>query len=180
MKRFALLLLSAFMLLSLSACGEKKAEEPTPSAAPEDAVIAVRITPNNLFQYFEYKEYPSFIRGEENTDSISRVQVSYGLALREGYTAANSPAHKDSMQVTFTADGVYKSGDFTVDFNTLQYSGTEYSSQRRTITETLAFWPEGNRTYIWTYGNYSKSNILYLENFQIVSASGTVYLRQTS
>ena len=137
----------------------------------------VRISLNNLFQYFEYREDPSAVRGEENTGIISSVQVSYGLALREGYTAAQEPEYKHSMQITFVADGVIKTGDFDVNFDTLQYSGTEYSSQRETVSQTLAFWPAGNRTFIWTFGNYSKSNILYLENFQVTSASGTVYLR---
>ena len=179
MKKLIVLFQSILLLLSLCACGKQEAEEAAQPSAPSDAVIAVKITPNNLFQYFEYREYPSLIRGEENTDIISRAQVSYGLALREGFTAANSPEYKDTMQVTFTADGIIKSGEFNIDFNTLQYSGTEYSSQRQTITETLAFWPKGDRTFVWTYGNYSKSNILYLENFRVVSASGTVYLRQT-
>lgn len=180
MKKIIALLLAAVMLLSLSACRKKKdaeeAEE-APAAAPSDAVMEVKISLSNLYQYFEYKEYPSAVRGEEDTSIISAVQVSYGLALREGYTAAKEPEYHSTMQVTFVADGVIKSGDFTVDFDTLQYSGPEYSVQRETVSETLGFWPEGDRTFIWAFGNYSKSNILYLENFQVVSASGTVYLR---
>ena len=179
MKRTLAMLLAAVMLLSLSACGKKKEatdEEESPAASPADTVMEVKISLGNLYQYFEYKEYPSAVRGEEN-QNISSVQVSYGLALREGYTAVNSPEYKDTLQVTFTADGVIKTGDFTVDFDTLQYSGTEYSVERETVTETLGFWPEGNRTFIWAFGNYSKSNILYLENFQVINATGTVYLR---
>ena len=180
MKKTIALLLAAAMLLSLSACGKKKAKEEaeeTPQAAPSDAVMEVKITLNNLYQYFEYKEYPSAVRGEENTDIISSVQISYGLALREGYTAAREPEYNHTLQVTFIADGVIKSGNFDVDFETLQYSGEEYSVERETVSETLGFWPEGDRTFVWTFGNYSKSNILYLENFQIISATGTVYLR---
>ena len=180
MRKTIALLLAAAMLLGLSACGKKKDaddNEDTPVISPADTVMEVKISLNNLYQYFEYKEYPSAVRGEENEKIISSVQVAYGLALREGYTAVNSPEYKDTMQVTFTADGVIKTGDFTVDFDTLQYSGTEYSVQRESVSETLGFWPEGNRTFIWTFGNYSKSNILYLENFQVISASGTVYLR---
>ena len=180
MRKAIALLLAAAMLLCLSACGKKKAEEhteETQQTAPSDAVMEVKITLNNLYQYFVYKEYPSAIRGEENTDIISSVQVSYGLALREGYTAAKEPEYKHTLQVTFKADGVVKSGNYTVDFDTLQYSGETYSEERETVSETLGFWPEGDRTFIWTFGNYSKSNILYLENFQIISATGTVYLR---
>ena len=180
MRKIIALLLAAAMLLALSACGKKKVAEETeqaPVSVPADKVIEVRITPSNLYQYFEYKEYPIAVRGEENENIISSVQVSYGFALREGYTAAKEPEYKHTLQVTFTADGVIKSGEFDVDFDTLQYSGTEYSVQRETVTETLGFWPEGDRTFIWAFGNYSKSNILYLENFQVIGATGTVYLR---
>ena len=179
MRRILALLLTAAMALSLSGCGKKKNEE-APEEAPQaaassDSVIEVDISLGNLYQYFEYREYPSIVR--EDNEKISSVQVSYGLALRDGYTAANLSDHKDTMQITFTADGVIKTGSFTVDYNTLQYSGTETSSSRETISETLAFWPEGDRTFVWTFGNFSKSNILYLENFQVVSASGKLYLK---
>ncbi len=179
MRRILALLLTAAMALSLSGCGKKKNEE-APEEAPQaaassDAVIEVDISLGNLYQYFEYREYPSIVR--EDNEKISSVQVSYGLALRDGYTAAKLPDRKDTMQITFVADGVIKTGSFSVDYDTLRYSGTEYSSTRETVSETLDFWPEGDRTFVWTFGNYSKSNILYLENFQVVSASGKLYLK---
>ncbi|MBR1456588.1 MAG: hypothetical protein IJ594_05455 [Oscillospiraceae bacterium] len=180
MKRIVAILLCAAMLLSLAACGKKGKEdagEQTESAASKSPVVKVDISLSNLYQYFEYKEFPSIVR--EDNDKISSVQVSYGLALREGYEAANLPEYEDTLELTFTADGVIKSGSFVVDFDTLQYSGEEYSVQRETVSETLAFWPEGNRTFIWTFGNYSKSNILYLENFQVTRATGCIYLKNT-
>lgn len=177
LKKAICILLGCAMLLTLCSCGkkEKRDEGEAASATSGSPVTEVRISLNNLYQYFEYKEYPSIVREDNNV--ISSVQVSYGLALREGYTAANLPEYKDTLQVTFSADGVIKTGSFTVDYDTLQYSGTESSVQRETVTETLAFWPEGNRTFVWTFGNYSKSNILYLENFQVLSASGSIFLK---
>ena len=34
------------------------------------------------------------------------------------FTAANDPRHRDTMTLTFEADGVVMSGDFDIDFNT--------------------------------------------------------------
>ena len=83
------------------------------------------------------------------------------------------------MEITFTADGVVNSGNFDVDFTTLQYSGTATSTERTSITQTLKFWPKGDRTTIWTFGNYSDTYILYLENFTVISAAGSVYLKNS-
>lgn len=174
------LLLAALLLLALPGCGKKKSPaepEGLPAQAEEsDSVVEVRITRENLYDYFEYHEYRSEVKGENNGE-ISNVQVAYGLALREGWTAVNDPKRKDTLRVTFTAEQVVSSGRFTVDFSTLQYSGTAASTERRQIEEDLVFWPKGDRTSVWTFGNYSDSYILYLENFTVTSASGTVYLR---
>lgn len=177
--RAAALLTAALLLLSLVGCGKKTSPaepEGLPAQAEDDGVVEVRITRENLFDYFEYREYPSEVKGENNGE-ISNVQVAYGLALREGWTAANDPKRKDTLRVDFTADQIINSGSFTVDFATLQWNGTPSSTERRQISEKLVFWPKGDRTSVWTFGNYSDSYILYLENFTVTSASGTVYLR---
>lgn len=83
------------------------------------------------------------------------------------------------MEITFTADGVVNSGNFDVDFASLQYSGTVTGTERNSITHTLKFWPKGDRTTTWTFGNYSDSYILYLENFTVTSAKGSVYLKNS-
>lgn len=180
MKRTLIILLTVCLLLSLCACGKEEAEEPVQILAPLEApnpVFEVKITLDNLYDYFEYREYPAAVKNDNG--GISNVQVSYGLALKEGYTAANSSKYKDTMEITFTADGVVNSGSFDVDFATLQYSGTVTSTERNSITHTLKFWPKGDRTTTWTFGNYSDSYILYLENFTVTSAKGSVYLKNS-
>ena len=52
-------------------------------------------------------------------------------------------------------------------------------TERNSITHTLKFWPKGDRTTTWTFGNYSDSYILYLENFTVTSAKGSIYLKNT-
>ena len=180
-RTLALLLIPLLAVGFLSGCGKKKAPaepEGLPAQAEIDDVVEVRITRENLFDYFEYKEFPTEVKGENNGE-ISNVQVAYGLALREGWTAANDPKRKDTLRVDFTADQVVNAGRFTVDFQTLQWSGTPSSTERRQISEKLVFWPKGDRTSVWTFGNFSDSYILYLENFTVTSASGTVYLKST-
>ena len=180
MKRILFTLLAACLLLSICACGKEEAEEPVQILAPQETpnpVFEVKITLDNLYDYFEYREYPAAVKNDNG--GISNVQVSYGLALKEGYTAANSSKYKDTMEITFTADGVVNSGSFDVDFATLQFSGTVTSTERNSITQTLKFWPKGDRTTTWTFGNYSDSYILYLENFTVTSAKGSVYLKNS-
>lgn len=180
MKRILITLLAVCLLLSLCACGKEEAEEPVQILAPQETpnpVFEVKITLDNLYDYFEYREYPAAVKNDNG--GISNVQVSYGLALKEGYMAANSSKYKDTMEITFTADGVVNSGSFDVDFATLQYSGTVTSTERNSITHTLKFWPKGDRTTTWTFGNYSDSYILYLENFTVTSAKGSVYLKNS-
>lgn len=171
------LLLAVLMCFSLCACGNKRPASPS---APEEQevqseVFEVRITLDNLYDYFEYREYTSSVKGDDG--KTASVQVSYGLALKEIYTAANSPEYTDTMKITFSADGVVRSGSFTVDFTTLQYTGTVNSTETRAITEELSFWPKGDRTTTWTFGNYGSSYILSLENFHVTQASGSVFLR---
>lgn len=176
MKRWIALLLAVMSVLSLVGCGKKKTGTLSSDEIDDrDSIFEVKITLDNLYDYFEYREFKTSVKGDDG--KTSSVQISYGLALKEGYTAANSPDHKDTMSITFTADGVVNSGDFTVDFNTLQYTGTVKETERKSITETLSFWPKGDRTTTWTYGNYGSSYILYLENFTVTKASGSVYLR---
>ena len=180
MKRTLIILLTVCLLLSLCACSKEEAEEPAQILAPLETpnpVFEVKITLDNLYDYFEYREYPAAVKNDNG--GISNVQVSYGLALKEGYTAANSSKYKDTMEISFTADGVVNSGSFDVDFATLQYSGTVTSTERNSITHTLKFWPKGDRTTTWTFGNYSDSYILYLENFTVTSAKGSVYLKNS-
>ncbi|MCI7740857.1 MAG: hypothetical protein MSO56_00910 [Clostridiales bacterium] len=180
MKKLLIFLLTFCLLFSLCACGKDEPAEPAPSQTVQEAanpIYEVKITMDNLYDYFEYREYTTYIKNDNG--SISNVQVSYGLALKEGYTAANSPKYKDTMEITFTADGVVNSGDFDVDYTTLQYSGTVTSTERSTVTETLKFWPKGDRTVIWTFGNYSDCYILYLENFTVTSAKGSIFLKNS-
>ena len=178
-RRAAALLLALALAVSLGGCGKKKTPaEPEGLPAGQTAesdVVEVKITRQNLFDYFEYREFPTEVKGENNGE-ISNVQVAYGLALREGWTAANDPKYKDTLRVDFMAEQVVNSGRFTVDFETLQWYGDVVTTERRQISEKLVFWPKGDRTSVWTYGNYSDSYILYLENFTVTSASGTVYL----
>ncbi len=180
MKRTLSLLLALCMALSFTACGkEKKAAEPTatpiPTPTPNEA-FEVRLDLNNLYTYFDYKEYRADVR-DESTSEIDSSTIAYGLQLKPQFTAANDPDHKDTMVLRFEADGVVLSGDFEIDFRDLTFTGTPDTSDRVRVSETLHFWPKGDRTTTWAYGNYSSSNIMYFENFRVTEVRGSVWLK---
>ncbi len=184
MKKAIAFILAALMLLGMCACGRKKDDQPTaPGSAPAETpqVYEVKITPENFLSYFEYREFRSDTKSTDgdNTGEVTSAQISYGFALREGYTAANDPEYEDTLEIGFAADGVVKSGSFSIDFDTLQYTGETVSTETVPVTGTLSFWPKGDRTTVWAYGNYSDSYIIYLENFSITSVKGSVFIKQT-
>ena len=181
-KRIIALLLALTVALSLCGCKRKnkKQEEavaqPVATAVPNDP-FEVKLTPENLFDYFYYKEYRKDFRGGDDSKILSS-QISYGLQLKEQYTAANDPELEDTMKIRFEAAGVVLTGEYMVDFDTLQYTGTTHDAQSSKISEELVFWPKGDRTTNWAFGNYSSSYILYLENFTVTEVSGSVWLKR--
>lgn len=183
MKKILSFVLCAAMLLCLCACGkddESTPVEPEESATVDyDRIYEVDITPENLLDYFEFRAFraDSKLTDGDNAGEITSVQMSYGFALRQGYTAANDSKHKDTLKIDFTATGVVKTGNFTVDFNTLEYTGEVTSSETVPIEDSLTFWPKGDRTTTYPYGNYSDTYIIYLENFNLSSVSGKVYIK---
>ena len=182
MKRAIALLLGLCMLLTLAACGKKKAKDggedapASPTPTPNEA-FEVKITLDNLYQYFDYKEFRADVR-DENTSEIDSSTVAYGFQLKEVFTAANDPKHRDTMTLTFEADGVVLSGDFEVNFDNLTYTGTATSTEHTHVKEQLHFWAKGDRTTTWAFGNYSSSNIMYFERFAVTEASGSVWLKR--
>ncbi len=182
MKRAIALLLAFCMIFTLGACGRKKKKkdaEPviTALATPTpNEPFEVRLSPENLYDYFEYKEYRADVR-DENTSEINSSTIAYGLQLRQPYTAANQEGLRDTMSLHFEAEGVVMSGDFDIDFTDLSFTGTPAASERVQISEDLHFWAKGDRTTTWAFGNYSSSNIMYLENFRVTRVSGVVWLK---
>jgi hypothetical protein len=182
-KRALALLMAVLMVFSLCGCrkkNKKNKDEPVAIAVvtpmPNDP-FEVKLTPENLFEYFDYKEYRVDTRSETDSKILSS-QISYGLQLKEHLTAANDPELKDTMKVRFEAAGVVLTGDYVVDFDTLQWSGPTYHADSKLVSEELVFWPKGDRTTNWAFGNYSSSYILYLEHFRITEVSGSVWLKR--
>ena len=179
-KRLTALLLALAMCLSLCGCKKKNKEEKTAAAVSTpvpNEVFEVKITMDNLFEFFDYKEYRTDVRGGDDSKILSS-QIAYGLQLKEAFTAANDEKHKDTMKLKFEADGVVMHGEYQVDFNTLQYTGTTFTIERTKVSETLSFWPKGDRTTTWAFGNYSSSYILYFENFRVTDVSGSIFIKR--
>ncbi len=180
MKRKIVLVLSLCMLLLLTACGSRKKASPEPSAPARptptpNEVFEVRLTLDNLYTYFDYKEYRADVRDEQSSE-INSSTIAYGLQLKPQFTAANDGEHKDSMTLRFEAEGVVMSGDFQINFDDLSFTGVTATSERVHVSELLHFWPKGNRTTTWAFGNYSSSNIMYFSSFRVTGVTGSIYL----
>ena len=178
MKRSLALLLVLCLALSLAACKKKEKapkETPLPTPTPNE-VFEVKMTLENLYTYFDYKEYRADVR-DENSSEINSATIAYGLQLKPRFTAANDPEHKDTMVLRFIADGSVMSGDFRIDSTDLSFTGTAETNERVHVSEQLRFWPKGDRTTTWAFGNYSSSNIMYFDAFRVVEVTGSVFLK---
>ena len=162
------------LCLCLSACSANHKEEEEENLSEGPQIVEVKITGANFYDYFDYREYPDFATDEDG--NINACNLSYGFSLREGYKAANDPDHPDTLKVSFTAEGVSSNGEFSVNFQTLQYTGTAWSEEREQVSETLDFWPQGNRTVSYPYGTLSSSYIIRLYNFTVTAVSGSIFL----
>jgi len=178
-RKLIALMLALSMALCLCGCKKKNKDkgevQPVGTPVPNE-VFEVKITMDNLWDYFYFKEYRTDVRSETDSKILS-AQIAYGLQLKEVFTAANDPKYKDTMKLKFEAAGVVLTGEYTVDFNTLQYTGVTHDAQSSKISESLSFWPKGNRTTTWAFGNYSSSYILYLENFAVTDVSGSIFIK---
>ena len=181
MKRTLALVLALCMLLCLTGCKRKNKKETAPAAPAvptptPNEVFEVRLTLDNLFTYFDYKEYRADVR-DENSSEIDSSTIAYGLQLKPQFTAANDLEHKDTMLLRFEADGVVMSGDFQINFTDLSYTGYADTNERVHVSETLHFWPKGDRTTTWAFGNYSSSNIMFFDSFRVTQVTGSVFLK---
>ena len=182
-KRSVLLILLLALCL-LTACGKQKEKEASEEDVPKGPeIVDVKITGANFYDYFDYKDYPSFATDEDG--NITACNLSCGFSLKEGLAAANDPDHKDTLKVSFTADVLSQHGEFSIDFQDAAAGAVPRyevlwidpeGTQTGTISETLPFWPQGSRTMTWQYGFLSSSYVTTIQNFTVTAVSGSVFL----
>lgn len=176
MKRIILILLAVVLAVSLCACGKSGRKKGANNHYGEiSPVVEVKMTMDNFYDYFEYHEFHSPTKNDDGV--TTSMQILYGFRLKEGYEAANMSEYKDTLKVDFKAEGLIKEGDFTIDFETLEYTGKEDKISVVDVSEDLIFWPKGNRTEIWAFGLYSKSYVMYFRKFEVTSVTGSIYLK---
>ena len=182
-KRSVLLILLLALCL-FTACGKQKEKEASEEDVPKGPeIVEVKITGANFYDYFDYKDYPSFATDEDG--NITECNLSCGFSLKEGLAAANDPDHKDTLKVSFTADVLSQHGEFSIDFQDAAAGAVPRyevlwidpeGTQTGTISETLPFWPQGNRTMTWQYGFISSSYVTTIQNFTVTAVSGSIFL----
>ena len=182
--KYSVLLILLLALCLLTACGKQKEKEASEEDVPKGPeIVEVKITGANFYDYFDYKDYPSFATDEDG--NITACNLSCGFSLKEGLAAANDPDHKDTLKVSFTADVLSQHGEFSIDFQDAA-AGTvpryevlwidPEGTQTGTISETLPFWPQGSRTMTWQYGFISSSYVTTIQNFTVTAVSGSIFL----
>ena len=184
MKKTPLRLILLLALSLLTACGrQKETDEPDEEVPTGPKIGEVKITGANFYDYFDYRDYPSFATDEDG--NITECNLSCGFSLKEGWVAANDPDHKDTLKVSFTADVVSQHGEFNIDFQSATGGGTPRyealwinpdETVTGTISETLPFWPQGNRTMTWQYGFLSSSYVTTIQSFTVTAVSGSIFL----
>ena len=184
MKKTTLLLIPLLVLSLLTACGrQKETDAPDEEVPAGPKIVEVKITGANFYDYFDYRDYPSFATDEDG--NITECNLSCGFSLKEGWVAANDPDHKDTLKVSFTANVLSQHGEFNIDFKNLSDSGipryeTLWINPDETVTgtisETLPFWPQGNRTMTWQYGFLSSSYVTTIQSFTVTAVSGSIFL----
>ena len=182
-KRSVLLILLLALCL-LTACGKQKEKEASEEDVPKGPeIVEVKITGANFYDYFDYKDYPSFATDEDG--NITACNLSCGFSLKEGLAAANDPDHKDTLKVSFTADVLSQHGEFSIDFQDAAAGAVPRyevlwidpeGTQTGTISETLPFWPQGSRTMTWQYGFISSSYVTTIQNYTVTAVSGSIFL----
>ena len=182
-KRSVLLILLLALCL-LTACGKQKEKEASEEDVPKGPeIVEVKITGANFYDYFDYKDYPSFATDEDG--NITACNLSCGFSLKEGLAAANDPDHKDTLKVSFTADVLSQHGEFSIDFQDAAAGAVPRyevlwidpeGTQTGTISETLPFWPQGSRTMTWQYGFISSSYVTTIQSLSVTAVSGSIFL----
>lgn len=169
-------MLAVVLALSFCACGKSERRKHRANNTPDRSpVVEVKLDMDNFYDYFEYHEFHSPTKNDDGV--TTSMQILYGFKLKDGYEAANLSEYKDTLQVDFKAEGLIKEGSFTIDFETLEYSGTTDKISVVDISEDLVFWPKGNRTEIWAFGLYSKSYVMYFRSFEVTAVNGSIYLK---
>ena len=98
MKKTTLLLILLLVLSLLTACGrQKEKDEPDEEVPAGPKIVEVKITGANFYDYFDYRDYPSFATDEDG--NITECNLSCGFSLKEGWVAANDPDHKIDWEV---------------------------------------------------------------------------------
>lgn len=144
---------------------------------PAPEVTEVEITMDNLWDYFEITE-----ERYEQTDAqgnLYQLQISSRLSLKNEYTLAEDDEYPTDVAVGYEYDssfsGYYK--PCTVDFETFTCNGIAWANETNHESK-MAHFPQS----AWVYDFFASNdpnydaNIRTVSNFNVLNASGTLYL----
>ena len=145
---------------------------------PVPDVTEVEITMDNLWDYFEIKEDRT-----EETDAqgeLYYLAITRKLSLREGFTLADFDKYPTDVAVGYEYDRKYVQywKPCTIDFEDFTCNGS--AAWRDTPHESkMAHFPKQawmDTTYASNYAGSDVAIIETIESFEVLNASGTLYL----
>ena len=154
------------------------AAEALEALRPAPEVTEVEITMDNLWDYFEIVE-----KRNEQTDamgSLTHVEIQYVLSLKNNLLLAETEMYPTDVAVGYEYDYTETQyyGSCTLDFENWSCDGNAEHPFGGHESKMLHF-PKSGYLYYAVIGYFSGiegGSILVNENFEILNASGTLYL----
>ena len=151
------------------------AAEAVESRRPVPPVTEVKISMDNLWDYFEIRE--ERFEQKDAYGNLKDLSINYRLLLKEEFSLAEGDAYPNSLAVGYEYDNVvkaYQGG--TLDFENWTCDG--YNGYQDTTRKSEMLDYEGKQLYFeYIFKESSEfSSIQRAENLEFLSAEGTLFL----
>lgn len=155
------------------------AVEAVEALRPAPEVTEVEITMDNLWDYFEITEDRT--EQTDAMDNLTRVYIQYSLQLKEEYLLAEADKYPTDVAIGYEYDYTETQyyGSCTLDFENWSCDGNAQWPPFGGHESKMLHFPKNRNLYAALMEYFSGMEggaILVNENFEVLNASGTLYL----
>ena len=216
MKRIACIIVALILCISLCACGTS-VPEPTPNPAevlyekysgiidaleaedyetavakiismvPEPEYEEIVITPDNFWDYCEYREDFSKSKDSFGDLKVDYSSISCGFALKDEYAQRLETKKQSKIALAFLADSVFEMAEIDAEAHSFEWTGNVHETRAKDDDVTIFCQPEMNCYLVGAGSSIHSSTpsglfISYerLQNIQITRAEGTLFLKPSN